>query len=84
MLYVCIDVWIERRIDREKSIKVLLIIFFIFLFFSWSILEVILFSFLLFMKEDVIEFVISGEGMDIDLFFDKVGMWKGMFEGYYV
>lgn len=84
MLYACIDWWVERRIDREKSTKVLLIIPRILLLLSWSILEAISPNLPSFTKEDAIEFATSGEGTDIDLFPDKAGTWKGTFEGYQI
>jgi hypothetical protein len=84
MLYACIDWWVERRIDRERSTKIVLIIPLILLLLSWSILEAISPSPPPFTKEDAIEFATSGEGTDIDLFPDKAGTWKGTFEGYYI
>jgi hypothetical protein len=84
MLYACIDWWVERRIDRKKSTKVLLIIPLILSLLSWSILEALSPSLPPFTKEDAIEFATSGEGTDIDLFPAKVGTWKGAFGGYQI
>ncbi len=73
MLYACINWWVERRIDRERSTKIFLIIPLILLLLSWSILEAISPGLPPFTKEDAIEFTTSGEGTDIDLFPDKAG-----------
>lgn len=84
ILYGIIDKSIEKRVTKNKSIKIFFLIPIASLLLCWGIFQVTSPPQPPFTIEDVVHFATSGEGTEIDLFPKTIGNWEGHIDGYEV
>ncbi|WNS82331.1 hypothetical protein RRU94_16475 [Domibacillus sp. DTU_2020_1001157_1_SI_ALB_TIR_016] len=84
LLYALIDKWVEKRMENQKSIKIIWLIPFILAFIGWLYFYISSPPVPPFTKEEAVEFATNDNETVIKSFPKEVGKWEGTIQGYNV
>jgi hypothetical protein len=84
ILYGIIDKWLNKKIMKNKSVKMFFLAPIALLVISWVYFQISSPTMSPFTKEDAVDFATKGEGTVIENFPKEIGQWTSNIEGYQV